>query len=104
MQVVMREKALLKLTDRVEIPTEVMSRVVGDETVLLDLASGTYFGLNIVAARIWELVGGGRSIADACVVICDEFDANAQTVEADALALGESLLERGLIRIAAATT
>jgi Coenzyme PQQ synthesis protein D (PqqD) len=94
---------LLKLTDRIEIPSEVMSRVVGDETVLLDLASGTYFGLNAVGARIWELLGEGKSLADACEAILQEFDGSKDMIESDALTLGESLLERGLIRITAAT-
>ena len=34
------------------IPAQVMSRQVGDETVILDLGSGMYFGLDPVGARI----------------------------------------------------
>jgi Coenzyme PQQ synthesis protein D (PqqD) len=96
-----RERNLLKLMDRIEVSTEVMSRVVGDETVLLDLASGTYFGLNAVGARIWELIGEGKSIAEACEILLREFDTSKETIESDALSLGESLLDRGLIRVTA---
>jgi Coenzyme PQQ synthesis protein D (PqqD) len=94
---------LLQLNDRVEVPSEVMCRVVGDETVLLDLASGTYFGLNVVGARIWEVVSEGKSFADACAVICEEFEVSVETVETDVLALAQSLLERGLVKVKTAT-
>jgi len=33
----------MNLTDKVTIPEQVMARQVGEETVILDLASGTYF-------------------------------------------------------------
>ena len=38
----------MNLDTRLTIPTQVMSRLVGEETVLLDLASGHYFGLDNV--------------------------------------------------------
>ena len=40
-----------------------MGRVVGSEIVLLDLTSGTYFGLDAVGARIWQLIAAGQSLA-----------------------------------------
>ncbi|MBK9987508.1 MAG: hypothetical protein IPP21_11335 [Betaproteobacteria bacterium] len=42
----------MNLSDKVTIPTQVMARTVGDETVILDLASGTYFGLDPVGAHV----------------------------------------------------
>ena len=50
----------MNLSDKVSIPTQVMARTVGDETVILDLASGTYYGLDPIGARIWQLMGEGR--------------------------------------------
>ena len=34
---------------------------LGDETVILDLASGTYYGLDPVGARIWQLMAEGQT-------------------------------------------
>jgi len=56
------------------VPPQVMSRLVGDETVLLDLASGTYFGLDGVGKRIWETVSDGRSLAETVEVVIAEFE------------------------------
>jgi hypothetical protein len=37
-----------------------MARTVGDETVILDLANGTYYGLDPVGARMWQLMSEGQ--------------------------------------------
>jgi hypothetical protein len=50
----------MNLSDKVSIPTQVMARTVGDETVILDLANGTYYGLDPVGARMWQLMSEGQ--------------------------------------------
>lgn len=42
---------------------EAMSAMVGEEAVLLVPFSGTYYGLNPVAARAWQLLGQGTTLA-----------------------------------------
>ena len=56
----------MNLSDKVTIPTQVMARTVGDETVILDLASGTYYGLDPVGARMWQLMTDGQTLAAIC--------------------------------------
>ena len=53
----------MKPDTRLSIPPQVMSRQVGEETVLLDLKSGIYFGLDGVGKLIWESVADGLSLA-----------------------------------------
>jgi hypothetical protein len=59
---------------RLSIPPQVMSRLVGDETVLLDLESGVYFGLDGVGKRIWESIGEGLSLGETAAVIVSEYE------------------------------
>jgi len=54
----------MQLDTKLSIPPQVMSRLVGDETVLLDLSSGIYFGLDGVGKRIWESVADGLSLGE----------------------------------------
>ena len=54
----------MNIDTRLSVPTQVMSRLVGDETVLLDLESGLYFGLDGVGRRIWESIGEGRTLGE----------------------------------------
>ena len=90
----------MNLTDKVTIPTQVMARQVGDETVILDLASGTYFGLDPVGARIWQLMGEGQTLAGICDVMVEEFEVKREALEADLLALVAELKDKGLIGLA----
>jgi hypothetical protein len=87
----------MKLTDKVVIPTQVMARQVGDETVILDLASGTYFGLDPVGARIWQLMGDGKTLAEICEKMLEEYEVEREQLETDVLRLTGELLERGLV-------
>lgn len=88
----------MQLSDAITISDEVVAREVGGEMVLLDLASGQYFGLDPVGARIWELLSERpQSVAELADIIEAEFDAPRATIEGDILALAQQLREKELI-------
>jgi hypothetical protein len=87
----------MDLTDKLAIPAQVMARTVGDETVILDLASGTYFGLDPVGARIWQLMGERKTLAEICATMLEEYEVEREQLEADVLRLAAELAERGLV-------
>ena len=87
----------MNLDTRLSIPPQVMSRLVGDETVLLDLASGHYFGVEGVGKLIWESVSDGKTLAETVDAIVDEFDVEKSQAEADVSAFASQLVERGLL-------
>ncbi len=76
---------------------DVMSRVVDGETVLLDLASGKYFGLDHVGTRAWELIGRGQSLGEIRSAMVAEFQVTEAVVAADLAELFTELAARGLI-------
>lgn len=90
----------MTLSDKVSIPPQVMARTVGDETVILDLATGTYFGLDPVGARIWELMGEGSTLAEICDRMMEEYEVSREELERDTLKLAKDLAEQGLISAA----
>ena len=77
-----------------------MSRLVDDETVLLDLESGMYFGLDGVGKRIWESVADGKTLGDVAAIITAEYDVDESQALADVIAFASDLIERGLLRAA----
>ena len=89
----------MHLTDKVTIPEQVMARQVGDETVILDLASGTYFGLDPVGARIWQLMTEGKSLAEVCATMLAEYEVTREDIERDVLRLAEELCAKQLISV-----
>jgi len=89
----------MNLSDKVTIPPQVMARTVGDETVILDLATGTYFGLDPVGARIWALMEEGKTLAEVCERMLDEYEVTREQLEQDTLRLAEELAGQGLIAV-----
>ena len=87
----------INLDTKLNIPPQVMSRLVEDETVLLDLASGLYFGLEGVGQRIWESLSAGRSLSETVAAITAEYDVDETQAEADVVAFAGELVERGLL-------
>ncbi len=91
----------MNLTDKMVASDEVVARDVGGETVLLNLASGTYFGLNSVGARIWTIVENDEnlSMSQVCDTLANEFDVSRQQLEGDVLNLATELVEQKLVVI-----
>jgi hypothetical protein len=85
---------------RLACSTEVLWRVLDGEAVLLDLASGTYFGLNVVGSRVWELLSAGKSLGEVRAALLDEFEVDAGVLEQDLRELLEMLQSRGLVKTA----
>jgi hypothetical protein len=81
------------------ISDHVVARSVGAETVILDLAHGTYFGLDPVGARIWELIAAGKPLVEICGLMMEEYDVAREVLECDALELVRDLANKELIRV-----
>ncbi|MEJ2402636.1 MAG: PqqD family protein [Xanthomonadales bacterium] len=79
------------------IPDDVLYQEVGGETVLLDLDSEQYFGLDAIGTRIWALLGEGRCAEEIVAVLLDEYDVDRERLAADVHELLGALLDAGLI-------
>ncbi len=87
----------MKLSDKVTIPAQVMARQVGEETVILDLVGGSYFGLDPVGARIWQLMAEGKTLAEVCEAMLSLYEVSREDIERDVLGLAKDLSEKQLI-------
>lgn len=70
---------------------------VGEETVLLHLESGTYYGLSPVGTRIWELLNDGVASSAICAAITEEYDVGPDTVENDLRRFLEDLADHAIL-------
>ena len=89
----------MNLSDKVTIPAQVMVRPVGDEIVILDLANGSYFGLNPVGVRIWQLLTDGQTLAQVCDSMLGEFEVSPEDIERDVLTLVQTLVDKSLVTV-----
>lgn len=88
----------MKLTQGVQLSPDVVSRQVGEETVLLNLASGTYYGLNPVGARFLSLVEQGQSPMQARDAILETYDVKPEVLDRDLESLLDSLSANGIVQ------
>jgi hypothetical protein len=85
------------LAARFRVPDHVVYRDFSDETVILNLESGMYHGLNQTAARMLEELRRAASAAAAVDVLTSELGQPREVIEADLLGFARALEERGLI-------
>jgi hypothetical protein len=82
---------------------DVVFRDLEGEAVILDLASGTYFGLNEVGTRVWRLVDEGRNPSQIVEIVASEYQADRETIARDVERILDDLRARRLIVSAAGT-
>jgi hypothetical protein len=80
----------------IAVPDQVSSDLAG-EAVILNLLSGTYFGLNEVGASIWALLQAEQTFASICDAIQMEYEVDRATCEQDVTALLQELQAAQLI-------
>jgi hypothetical protein len=86
-------------TSRLRCPPEVLSRVLDGEAVLLHLGSGTYFGMNEVASRAWELIQKAPTVAELMSQLLEEFEVEEGQLGRDIDEFVAKLLEAKLVVI-----
>ncbi|MCC5636923.1 PqqD family peptide modification chaperone [Nostoc sp. CHAB 5844] len=69
------------------------------ETVILDTTSGIYYGLNSVAAIIWELIQQPQTFAEIQNAILAKYAVEPEQCQHDILALLQELAIEGLIEV-----
>jgi hypothetical protein len=80
--------------------SDTVATAVGDETVLLQLATGQYYGLDLVGTRIWALLGGECDPVAICIQLQAEYDVAPAVVEADVNRIVAELETNQLIDVA----
>jgi hypothetical protein len=83
----------------ISISKDVLTQELQDETVLLDLDSENYFGLDSVGTRIWQLLNEGQDEVAIVNTLLDEYEVEREVLEKDISGLLNRLNEAGLIKI-----
>jgi hypothetical protein len=84
---------------RVGVPQHVVYRDFVSETVLLNINTGQYHGLNPTAGRMLTVLDGAESVDAAVNQLAAEFEQPLERIGDDVSELCEALLERSLLEI-----
>ena len=93
---------MVTFSDRVVVPTYVLVRHFDGESVLLNLESEIYFGLDSVGTRMWEVATRAASIEAAYAALMQEFEVEPEVLRANLAELISRLVENGLLKLASA--
>jgi hypothetical protein len=85
------------LDARARLPQHVVHRSFVSETVVLNLRTGKYHGLNPTAGKMLDALEAAPTVGDAVPLLAAEYGLGQEGIQSDLLALTRGLLERGLI-------
>src|ERR671915_475793 len=84
---------------RIVVPQHVVHRSFVSETIVLNLQTGIYHGLNVTAGRMFDLLHRTGDFNDTADALVAEYDRTAAEIKRDLRALCGDLLQRGLIEL-----
>jgi Coenzyme PQQ synthesis protein D (PqqD) len=87
----------ISLDSRLKRAPDVISTDLNGEEVILNLSTGTYFGLDPVGARVWQLLKKGMTLREVFRVMIGEYDVEENRLQADLLGIAGDLNENGLV-------
>ena len=83
----------------VRVPGHVVHRAFVDETVVLNLETGKYHGLNRTAGRMLEVLEQEGDLTLAAAALAEEFDKPQAEIEDDLRVFCSALVDRGLLEV-----
>jgi hypothetical protein len=87
----------ISLNSRVRIQDDVLFQELQGETVLLNLKTGVYLGLNQIGTRIWQLLQEDGALSRVLEVMLQEYDVTQEKLAKDLLDLVGQMEKQGLL-------
>lgn len=83
----------------VVVPQDVLMREVAGESVILNLNTETYFGLDEVGTHMWRVLTESETVQHAYESLLNEYDVAPEVLRDDLVKLIEELTSHGLLEI-----
>ena len=87
----------ISFSERVRVAEDVLISDLQEESVILNLESERYYGLDKVGTRFLSVLNTSESIEAAYEVLRDEYEVDPQSLRQDLLDLIENLLQQGIL-------
>lgn len=90
---------MVSFADRAAVLPHVLVRYLDKESVLLNVETERYYGLDETGTRMWQLVTEAPNIDVAFRELLAEFDVESEVLRVDLAELLRRLVENGLLQI-----
>ncbi|MDQ3012457.1 MAG: PqqD family protein [Acidobacteriota bacterium] len=91
--------ATISFDQQITVTPDTLINQVGEESVLLNLGSENYFGLDEIGTRMWLALTANATIQQAYESLLKEYDVADDVLRQDLSNLVEKLAANGLIEI-----
>jgi hypothetical protein len=92
-------KGGITLDTRIRIRSDVVSRDLDGEAVILNLTTGFYFGLDPVGTVVWQALARDPALSAALAALLAQYDVSPARGERDLLRLVDVLQENELVDV-----
>ncbi|MCP5052927.1 MAG: lasso peptide biosynthesis PqqD family chaperone [bacterium] len=79
--------------------SEIISSNMDDETVMMSVEQGEYYGVSPVGSRIWELLETPKIVADICAALRVEYDVTEEQCHGDVQMFLNHMAKKKIITI-----
>ena len=90
---------MISFTNRIAAPAHVLVRFLDRESVLLNLETEQYFGLDETGTRMWQVVTASPNIDAAFGELLAEFDVEPEVLRSNLIELLDRLVDCGLLQV-----
>lgn len=100
----MDTQPVINLNSLISRTASVMFTQVDRDKVMMDMEQESYFGLNVVASVIWDLLEEPATPAKLCTALLERFEVDQETCQRETLAVLERMNRLGIIKVAGETS
>lgn len=86
-------------SQKVIIEDNILMRELDGESVILDLSSENYFGLDDIGTRMWQVLAESNNVKDAYDILLEEYDVAPEQLQQDLREFITDLFESGLVKL-----
>jgi len=90
---------MVSFSNRAVVPEHVLVRHLDGESVLLNLDTEKYFGLDAMGTRMWALLTKSPNVEAAFAALSDEFEVDPELLRTHLAELLTELMENGLLHV-----
>lgn len=87
----------IDLNNKIQRKQTLLDTEINDETVLMDVQKGEYYGLDDIASAVWQLLAQPTTAAQIITTLIQRYDGEAEIIRRDTLALLQNMAERDLL-------
>ncbi len=90
---------MLTLNSIIQRDSEVLVAEAAQDLIMVNIATGYYYGLSDVARRIWDAIEGPKRVSDLIDDLTASYDISLSSCQEQTLSFLEALRDEGLLKV-----